>query len=319
MPDEQVPSPVEEIVTVDPNAAAPTGEPEVTVADAPQAAVAPEQSDAAAELARQLEHVRRERDALGQRAARAETYARSSNEQSQYDSIVGTINQVAAEAANLQAELRAALDNADYEKSAEITRHLGRLDARLENLEGHKANWEGHFERQRAAYEQAVRNPPPPQTEQERFEATIAQYTPASREYLRRHPDYVLDPKKTQALVRAHHKALGAGVQHESREYFARIDHEMRGGGNGALQPSTRGGFPAAPVTREPANYGGGMSGGGTVEVPLTREEREVATDGTIRWMSGPKKGQPIGTQEYARRKLENIRSGKMDNTGRSA
>ena len=73
--------------------------------------------------------------------------------------------------------------------------------------------------------------------------------------------------------------------------------------------------MPVAPVQAS----GGGTSGGGT-EVRLTRGEANAATDGTLVWNyddpSGQKrfrKGDNIGIQEMARRKLEMSKQGLYD------
>jgi hypothetical protein len=39
--------------------------------------------------------------------------------------------------------------------------------------------------------------------------------------------------------------------------------------------------------------------------VKLSRREYDLATDGTIVWESGPKKGQAIGAAEYIRRRRQ--------------
>ena len=75
--------------------------------------------------------------------------------------------------------------------------------------------------------------------------------------------------------------------------------------------------MPVAPVQSSP----GGTNGGGP-EVRLSRSEALAATDGTHTWNyddpSGQKrfrKGDPIGVQEFARRKHEMTKQGLYDRT----
>jgi hypothetical protein len=73
---------------------------------------------------------------------------------------------------------------------------------------------------------------------------------------------------------------------------------------------------PSAPVA--PAgNAAGGMNGGG-MSVTLTKREATAATDGTHTWSYDDKggkfkKGDPIGLQEFARRKAIMTKEGHYD------
>lgn len=73
--------------------------------------------------------------------------------------------------------------------------------------------------------------------------------------------------------------------------------------------------MPAAPV-----NGSGGSGGNGGTEVVLTRGEAAAADDGTHVWnYDDPspakkfRKGDPIGRQEFARRKLALTKQGAYD------
>jgi hypothetical protein len=97
------------------------------------------------------------------------------------------------------------------------------------------------------------------------------------------------DPARAGQIQAAHHAALAEHHVAGSREYFHCVDKVLAGTGK-----TTRG-------------SGGSSSGasGGETEVRLTKGEATAATDGSVCWgrEGGSKIGQPIGIEEYARRK----------------
>lgn len=162
-----------------------------------------------------------------------------------------------------------------------------------------EGDWDAAAEAQaRLAAAEARRAPLQAQAEaiQRRPTTLEEQYTPATADWLRRHPEWTADPRKSAKLQGAHHMAVGDGLTPDTPEYFEHVEKTigLRGGG------SDVGGRGAAgrPVS---SNSG---------QVKLTKGEAERANDGSIVWNFGPNKGKPIGNVEYARRKIEMQKSG---------
>jgi hypothetical protein len=164
-------------------------------------------------------------------------------------------------------------------------------------------NWESHAQRQRNMSELAVQRARV--EDEQRYWASRPTYAadpvaalleakrsePATIAWLKAHPlDAAVlatnsDPTRVAQIQSSHAGAVAAGYAPGSSEYFRHIDRAL-GSSSG-----TRGG-------------GGGASGGGA-EVRLTKGEVTAATDGSVCWgrEGGAKCGQPVGIEEYARRK----------------
>ena len=136
--------------------------------------------------------------------------------------------------------------------------------------------------------------------------------------WAREHKDHVVDPHKFKRVLAAHYDAEAEGIEPDTPEYFRHIEKKIGVGtdrtANGRDEPATTR-RPSAPTI--PAD-GGGRGSGGAREVKLTKGERESATDGTLAWnYDDPhgkfKKGDPIGIQEMARRKLAMSEQGLYD------
>ena len=158
-------------------------------------------------------------------------------------------------------------------------------------------------------------------------EAYVQNRTEPTATWLRAHPDWVTDARKNARLTAAHYAAVAEDIAPDSQEYFEHVEtfiglRQAEGDGkaksdaktNGATRP--RRGPPAAPVQHS----GGGANGSSGQEVRLTQGEAKAATDGTHVWNyddASPqkrfRKGDPIGVQEFARRKLEMTKQGHYD------
>jgi hypothetical protein len=97
------------------------------------------------------------------------------------------------------------------------------------------------------------------------------------------------DPARVGQIQAAHRDAVAGGHVAGSREYFHYVDKALAGVGK---------------TTRGSGGSSSGASGGGA-EVRLTKGEATAATDGSVCWgrEGGAKCGQPLGIEEYARRK----------------
>ena len=131
------------------------------------------------------------------------------------------------------------------------------------------------------------------------------------------------DPKKNAKLSAAHYNAVAEGLAPDSSEYFDSVETfigikgngKANGHSNGKEQPKRKASVPVAPVQQS-----GGVTSGNGTEVRLNKSEAQAATDGTIVWNyddpSGQKrfkKGDPVGVQEFARRKAKMTAQGLYD------
>lgn len=205
---------------------------------------------------------------------------------------------------------RAAMETGDWDKVTEAQIALNDAQRSVADLSVAKADLE------------AAKAAPPsrgPRSTGDPIEDFINRQTPQSAAWLRqRDRSWFTDPSKSNKISAAHYDALARGLKGDTPEYFAHIE-EYIGDRKPAAQsppPSSSpaslasGGSrvpPVAPVINAGSNAG--VQGGG-VEVRLSPTEAAAAQDGTHVWNyddpSGQKrwkKGDPIGVQEFARRK----------------
>jgi hypothetical protein len=133
------------------------------------------------------------------------------------------------------------------------------------------------------------------------FEERLNQYTPATADWMRQHRDWVEDPRKSSKLAGAHHLAVSQGHQPDSTGYFDFVEkfiglRDVRGGNNGGASRDGGSRVSASSNSNDHVRDGGKT-------VILTAAEKKAATDGTLVWNYGDKKGQPLGVVEVARRK----------------
>lgn len=260
-----------------------------------------------------------ERDAALRRAQAAQqevTTARSEITEREAESIDAGISAAQAEAEAAAKDQVAALEAGDFAKAAEAARKAARAEARIERYNEAKADIEA---RKTAPVEK--RSEQRQEQQVDPVEAYIQGRTEPTANWLRAHREWVSDPTKNAYLTEAHYNAVRSGRVVDTPEYFAHVEEyiglkpKAEAKTNGATPPARRTAPPVAPVS----GAGGGTNGGGA-EVRLSKAEVASATDGTLVWNyndpSGQnrfKKGDPIGVQEMARRKLELQRSGQYD------
>lgn len=266
---------------------------------------------------------RRAREAAEADAAKARqeaTQARGDATISQFDVVVSGIETATAEADAAEREFTAAYEAGDGKAQAQAQRKMAQAEARKVRLEEAKADLEA---RKTAA----------PRTEQrtepagDPVDKYISQFSSRSQTWLRDHRDHVTDATKNSRLIAAHHLAVADGLKPDSDEYFGFLEKNLRLGKDAAVddtrrQTTTTQRRASAPVA--PVNGGGGMNGGsgGSLEVRLTRSEAERSEDGTLVWNypdpTGKgrwKVGDPIGKNEFARRKIALQKQGAYDKT----
>jgi hypothetical protein len=241
---------------------------------------------------------------------------------------LGTVEQgIAAaqtEADAAAAESQAALETGDWKKHTEAQRKMMRAEATKVRLEEAKSD----LEVQKAQPGRQQQRTEAPQTQADPVEAFIQSRDAGTQAWLRSHPDdaRVLatnsDPRRAAKLNAADADAYAEGFERGSKQYFEHVEKFLgvtkpngKTATNGTAQTQRRAASaPVAPV----AASAGGVSGG--TEVRLSPGEAASATDGTLTWnYDDPtgqkrfKKGDPIGVQEFARRKLALKQSGQYD------
>lgn len=271
------------------------------------------------DLAKQLKDIQASETAAKQRAVAAEAAraqaveqarrafaevqtARAAQAESESDNIANGIAAFKAEAEIAKQEIAAALAANDhgavaaaYDKLAEAKSRLIALEAGKAELDRAKANPPPPVQQQQApAYAPA----PPPQTQIEQVLATLPSLVDSERQWIRQHPDALLDPANQQRLQVAYLDAQARGLARGSDEYFQFFNDRL-----GYQQEPVEENVPpkpatpsqqqqssrrvAAPVSRTaPAVSGRGAT---PTRISLSREQQEAAK------FSG------VSNEEYAR------------------
>lgn len=242
---------------------------------------------------------------------------------------LGTVEQGIAvadtEATAAQAEYETALETGNWKKASEAQRKIARAEATKVRLEEAKSD----LEVQKAQPTRAEQRIEAPQPQPDPVETMLSRLDAPTAAWLRSHPDDARilatesDPKRAAKLRAAGNDAAAEGFAPGDPKYWAHVEQflgmskangKTNGAGNGAQQQRRAASAPVAPV----AASAGGVSGG--TEVRLSKREADSATDGTLVWnyddpspQKRYKKGEPIGVQEFARRKLVLKESGQYD------
>lgn len=214
-------------------------------------------------------------------------------------------------------EIKSFAESGEWEKQAEAYDRLADARAKYGRLDEAKADIEAS--KTQAAPERSEEHQRT--TSVDPVDAYINGRTEPTARWLRDHKDYITDPKKNARLTAAHWDAVGNDISPDTPAYFEHVEKYIglrrdNANGNGAEQPRKRS---AAPIVAPVQGSSGGVSGNGG-EVRLSSGEARAATDGTHTWNyddpSGQKKfkkGDPIGVQEFARRKLAMQKQGLYD------
>lgn len=229
--------------------------------------------------------------------------------ESQLDTVLSGIQAATAEADAAEKDYIAAHESGDGPAMARAQRKMATAEARVQRLNEAK----GDLEEAKSAktVTRVEPRPEPRQQPTDKVEQFAAQMSPRSAAWIRAHPDCITDDKKNKRMLAAHNDCLADDIAIDSDEYFARIEARIAGSvakvdPKVESKPDTSGKRPISAAASG-ANTGGGMNGGGT-EVRLTQREVTAATDGSICYNHDDpkgkfKKGDPVGIQEFARRK----------------
>lgn len=235
---------------------------------------------------------------------------------SQIDTMTSALEAAEAEAKAAEAAYTAAFEAGDGAAQARANRQIAAAESKIWRFK------EAQEELKDRTQTPVVREREPEQRRAELadpVEKFTAQMAPRAAAWIRAHPDCVTDGTKNAEMMKQHYQALADGIVEGGDEYFAKLDKWVSGGSRttpqrednkGEAQTTQR--RPSAPVA--PAGNGGG-GGAGSIDVQLTKGEATSATDGTLVWNYGPKKGEPIGLKEMALRKLKMTKDGQYDKT----
>lgn len=240
--------------------------------------------------------------------------------ESQLDTVTSGLAAAEAELASAKREYIAAAESGDFAAQAEAQAKIADATSTRSRLREAKGDLEDA--KPAKATPRTEPRPEPRQAQQDPVEAVASTMAPRAAAWIRSHPDCITDKSKNAKMMATHYAALAEGLEEGGNDYFERLDAMVNAAPAKAAtehpKPAADGKRPMSAAASG-ANAGGGMNGG-TVEVNLTERERIASEDGTHTWnYDDPspqkkfKKGDVIGRQEFARRKLALTKQGAYD------
>ena len=248
------------------------------------------------ELKRQLAEEKAARIKAEQQAHQAnrETHkAKSEVEETNLQLVVNAIDTVNRDIELLSQAHTFALQSGDFDRATKIQREMSANEAKLLQLENG-----------RQAMENAPRQPEPQMAPADPVEAFASQLSPRSADWVRKHPEFVRDPRLNAKMIAAHNLAVADGIPTDTDDYFDAIEETLKVTPKPA-QNDTDDQYAAKAVRRRdaapaaaPANRGGQSASSNVVR--LTALEREMAE------MMGMK------PEDYAKNKVALKKEGKI-------
>jgi F0F1-type ATP synthase membrane subunit b/b' len=239
---------------------------------------------------------------------------------SQLDTVLSGIQAAEAEATAAEQACIAAAEAGDFAAQARAQRKMAAAEARVQRLTEAKGDLEEAKTTKTTQRTEARTEPRQPVVDP--VEAIASKMAPRAAAWLRSHRECVTDSSKNTLMMKTHHQALADGLEEGGDDYFARLD-AMASEQPVKVDPKlvkTEGTGKRPTSAAAPAGNSGGGMNGGSVQVGLTRGELEASEDGTHTWNYDDKngkfkKGDPIGRQEFARRKMIMKKQGLYDKT----
>jgi hypothetical protein len=248
------------------------------------------------DLKRQLAEEKAARIQAEQKAHQAnrETHkAKSEVDDTNLQLVVNAIDTVNRDIELLSQAHTFALQSGDFDRATKIQREMSANEAKLLQLENG-----------RQAMENAPRQPEPQMAPADPVEAFASQLSPRSADWVRKHPEFVRDPRLNAKMIAAHNLAVADGIPTDTDDYFAAIEETLKVTPK-PVQTDTDDQYAAKAVRRRdaapaaaPANRGGQSASSNVVR--LTAAEREMAE------MMGMK------PEDYAKNKVALKKEGKI-------
>lgn len=233
-------------------------------------------------------------------ASKAEVAARTESQDNRLHLVTNAIATVTQANDVLETKYAEALAAQDFPAAAKVQREMTTNSAKLLQLETGKAALE-------KAPKPTIRPPTDP------VEQFVAPMTQQSADWVRAHPEFARDPKKTRKMIRAHEDALDDGMRADTPAYFSYIEKTLGlappddGGtvvdtGEALSQASTAAakGRQVAPASA-PVSRSGNGAGKRPESVTLSPAEVEMAGN------------MGMTVQEYARNKVALKKDGKLN------
>lgn len=244
-------------------------------------------------------------DEAAQARREADT-ARSQVASSNLDTVTTALASANTEAEAAKRDIKLAGEAGDYEAQANAYERLAAAKALSLRYDEAKAD----LEARKTQPQRQISSTDP-------VEAYIQGRTEPTANWLRGHKDFITDSRKNAKLTSAHWDAVGEGLAPDTDAYFEHVETFI-----GLRTDDTPKAVPKKVAVRQvaPVAGSGGSGGAAANEVRLSAREAAAAVDGTHLWNyddSSPqkrfKKGDPIGVQEFARRKQKLIQQGAYD------
>jgi len=253
--------------------------------------------------------IKAEQDAARHRKEAEDANKRASS--SHLDTITTALSSAQEDAERAKQDIRIAKAAGDIDAEIEAQDRLSKARATEMRLDEAKSDMEARAKAPPKREEPTSTDP---------VEIFASTRTPPTAAWVRAHPEYVRSEKGLKKLTAADAVAQAEDLIPDTPEYFARVE-EYLGIGKKAPDPTEAAQVApkraaAPPVAPGAAVSSNGSNGGTTVS--LTAREAAAAQDGTIVYNTDDpngkyKRGQPIGLQEMARRKIALQRQGAYD------
>ena len=179
-----------------------------------------EEPEYVADLKRQIEAERAGRQAAEQKlhqANREVHRSRSEVDETNLQLVVNAIDTVSRDVELLKQAHTYALQSGDFARATEIQSEMSANAAKLLQLENGKQ-----------AMENAPRQPEPQLPPADPVEDFANRLSPRSADWVRRHPEFVRDPRLNAKMIAAHNLAVADGIPTDTDDYFAAIEETLK-------------------------------------------------------------------------------------------
>jgi hypothetical protein len=197
------------------------------------------------------------------------------------------LHNIDAQTENISSEARRALEEGRFDDHSAATARIA--DLRVQRVQAE--NERSHYARQ-------------PVLPTDPVEDYIARCTQPTAAWLRAHPSVALqiatnyDPERSAEINAAHKDALAKGHGVDTPGYFSYCEKLLGMSGD---EPRSR--RSSNGDKRQVRVLAPGKAANPNNPDEMTRREYELATDGTLCWETGPRKGQALGVEEFLRRR----------------